>query len=107
MLNFQGTVYIRNGIAYSLPLIGGSIFLVNPGSILIINQHTYLFLKTQFARFLILMSLSAVNLSKLVFSFVPLLDFSKKWTDEDLYKKYGLSDSEIGFINSIVKPLEW
>lgn len=34
-------------------------------------------------------------------------DFSKKWTDEDLYKKYGLSDSEIGFINSIVKPLEW
>ena len=39
MLNFQGTVYIRNGITYSLPLIGGSIFLVNPGSILIINQH--------------------------------------------------------------------
>ena len=39
MLNFQGTVYIRNGIPYSLPLIGGSIFLVNPGSVLIINQH--------------------------------------------------------------------
>lgn len=31
VLNFQGTVYIRNGITYSLPLIGGSI--------LIINQH--------------------------------------------------------------------
>ena len=40
MLNFQGTVYIRNGITYSLPLIGGSIFLVNPGSVLIINQQT-------------------------------------------------------------------
>ena len=39
MLNFQGTVHIRNGITYSLPLIGGSIFLVNPGSVLIINQH--------------------------------------------------------------------
>lgn len=39
MLNFQGTVYIRNGITYSLPLIGGSIFLVNPGSVLIINQQ--------------------------------------------------------------------
>lgn len=39
VLNFQDTVYIRNGITYSLPLIGGSIFLVNPGSILIINQH--------------------------------------------------------------------
>ena len=41
MLNFQGTVYIRNGITYSLPLIGGSIFLVNPGSVLIINQQGY------------------------------------------------------------------
>ena len=40
MLNFQGTVYIRNGITYSLPLIGGSIFLVNPGSVLIINQQS-------------------------------------------------------------------
>ena len=39
VLNFQGTVYIRNGITYSLPLIGGSTFLVNPGSFLIINQQ--------------------------------------------------------------------
>lgn len=44
VLNFQGTVYIRNGITYSLPLIGGSIFLVNPGSFLIINrQHPRLY----------------------------------------------------------------
>ena len=53
------------------------------------------------------MSLSAVNLSKLVFSFVPLLDFKQKWTDAELYKKYGLDEKEIEFINSIVRPLEW
>ena len=70
-------------------------------------DNTYTFLKTQFARFLILMSLSAVNLSKLVFSFVPLLDFKQKWTDAELYKKYGLDEKEIEFINSIVRPLEW
>mgnify|MGYP000843893347 CR=1 FL=1 len=39
MLNFQGTVYIRNRITYSLSIYGGSIFLVNPGSVLSINQH--------------------------------------------------------------------
>ena len=39
MLNFQGTVYIRNRITYSLPFKGGSILLVNPGSVLSINQH--------------------------------------------------------------------
>lgn len=70
-------------------------------------DNTYTFLKTQFARFLVLMSLSAVNLSKLVFSFVPLLDFKQRWTDEELYKKYGLDENEIEFINSIVRPLEW
>lgn len=70
-------------------------------------DNTYIFLKTQFVRFLVLMSLSAVNLSKLVFSFVPLLDFKKRWTDAELYKKYGLDEKEIAFINSIVRPLEW
>ena len=39
MLNFQGTVYIRNRITYSLPFKGGSILLVNPGSVLSINQQ--------------------------------------------------------------------
>ena len=39
MLNFQGTVYIRTGLLTHCPFVGGSIFLVNPGSVLSINQH--------------------------------------------------------------------
>lgn len=39
MLNFRGSVYFRNWISYSLPLLGGSILIVNPGSVLIINQQ--------------------------------------------------------------------
>ena len=41
-----------------------------------------------------------------VFEFVPLQDFSKSWTDEELYAKYGLSDDEIAFIESMIKPME-
>ena len=41
MLNFRGSVYFRNWISYSLPLLGGSILIVNPGSVLIINQHLF------------------------------------------------------------------
>jgi len=52
------------------------------------------------------MSLSAINLSKLVFSFVPLQDFSKPWTDEELYKKYNLTEEEIQFIESMIKPMD-
>lgn len=61
------------------------------------------YLQSKFVRFLVLLSLSAVNLSKLVFSFVPIQDFSKEWTDEALYEKYGLDEQEISFINSIIK----
>jgi site-specific DNA-methyltransferase (adenine-specific) len=44
--------------------------------------------------------------SKTVYSFVPIQDFNKKWSDEDLYKKYGLDDEEIKYIESSVRDLE-
>ena len=32
--------------------------------------------------------------------------FSHPWTDEMLYKKYGLDDEEIAFIESMIRPME-
>ena len=32
-------------------------------------------------------------------------DFSKEWTDLELYKKYGLNDKEILFIESMIKDM--
>lgn len=40
-----------------------------------------------------------------VYGFVPLQDFSKSWTDEELYKKYNLSQEEIDFIESMIRPM--
>ena len=40
------------------------------------------------------------------YSFVPLQDFSKPWTDAELYAKYGLTDEEISFIESMIKPMD-
>jgi site-specific DNA-methyltransferase (adenine-specific) len=41
-----------------------------------------------------------------VYQFVPLQDFSKSWTDEELYAKYGLTQEEIDFIESMIRPME-
>jgi site-specific DNA-methyltransferase (adenine-specific) len=41
-----------------------------------------------------------------VFQFVPLQDFTRPWTDADLYAKYGLTEDEIAFIESMIKPME-
>ena len=45
-------------------------------------------------------------LGKANFRFVPLQDFSKPWTDAELYAKYGLTEDEIAFIESMIKPME-
>ena len=71
-----------------------------------ISENFYSYLRTKFVRFLILQTLSSINLSRDRYEFVPVQDFSKPWTDEELYEKYGLTDDEIAFIESMIKPME-
>ncbi|MFR2044548.1 MAG: Eco57I restriction-modification methylase domain-containing protein [Oscillospiraceae bacterium] len=69
-------------------------------------KNVYNYLRTKFVRFLILQTLAGMNLSIANFKFVPWQDFSKSWTDEELYKKYDLTDEEISFIESLIKPMD-
>lgn len=40
------------------------------------------------------------------YSFAPIQDFSKLWTDAELYAKYRLTREEIDFIESMIQPME-
>ena len=64
------------------------------------------YLKTRFVRFLIGQIAVSQHITKGCFSFTPVQDFSKPWTDEELYAKYGLTQEEIDFIESMIKPME-
>ncbi len=64
------------------------------------------YIKTKFFRFLVLLKKNTQNAARGVYSFVPLQDFSHPWTDEMLYKKYGLTEDEIAFIESMIRPME-
>lgn len=68
------------------------------------NMKSYVCTKT--FRFLLLQALTSIHITKDSFLFVPEQDFSKPWTDEELYQKYGLNDEEIEFIESMIKPME-
>ena len=83
-----------------------SYFVIGPFDDSVPAGNLLVYLQTKFVRFLIMQCLSAVNISKAVFAFVPLQDFSKPWTDEELYAKYGLTDEEIQFIESMIRPME-
>lgn len=41
-----------------------------------------------------------------VYQLVPMQDFSRPWTDEELYKKYKLTKKEIAFIEKMVRPMD-
>jgi len=67
------------------------------------NLLTYL--RTKFVRFLILQIASSIMVTKNSFGFVPIQDFSRPWTDRELYNKYGLNDEEIAYIESMIRPM--
>ena len=68
------------------------------------NLITYI--KTRFFRFMMSLVKNTQNISKASYKFVPLQDFSHPWTDEMLYKKYGLTPEEIAFIESMIRTME-
>ena len=61
------------------------------------------YLKTKFVRFLVLQALTSIHLSKSTFIFVPIQDFTKEWSDSELYKKYEITAEEVEFIESLIK----
>lgn len=72
-------------------------------------------IKTRFCRFLMNQAISGINISAKSFMFVPLerygevsdIDWSQSIPDieKQLYAKYGLSQEEIDYIESTIKPM--
>ncbi len=62
------------------------------------------YINTKFFHFLVTLQKNTMMAPKSVYSFVPLQDFTKPWTDKELYQKYNLTDEEIAFIESMVRP---
>ena len=58
------------------------------------------YISTKFFRFLVSLRKVSQDNPKDRFSFVPIQNYDEEWTDEKLYKKYGLDESEINFIES-------
>lgn len=74
------------------------------------------YFKTHFARYMHSLAKASQDATSKTFKFVPLQDFTSSsdidWSksvaeiDQALYKKYGLSDEEVAFIERTIKPME-
>ncbi len=64
------------------------------------------YMKTRLFRFLMSLLMYGHGITRDTFAFIPILDMTKSWTDEKLYKRYGLTQKEIAFIESKIRPME-
>lgn len=69
-------------------------------------ENVLSYLSCRLTRLLILLHKPSQHVTRKVYTFVPTQNWTKRWTDADLYTKYALSPSEIDFIEKIVRPMD-
>jgi len=63
-------------------------------------------MKTKFFRYMLGLRVVTQHINKEKFAWVPdLEDYSKPWTDEELYRKFGLTENDIRYVESKIKPI--
>lgn len=72
----------------------------------VICQNVMSYIASKLFRLLILLIKNTQHGTKKVYELVPQQDFSKPWTDQELYEKYGLDEKEIAFIEKMIRPME-
>ena len=94
-------------------------FIIEPGVIctetyIVVNyfntkteaENFVSYMKTKFFRFMLGLRTITQDINKEKFAWVPDLEnYSKPWTDEELYRKFELTDNEIKHIESKIKPI--
>jgi hypothetical protein len=64
------------------------------------------YISTRLFRFLVLLHKPTQDATRGVYTFVPKQDFSRPWTDDDLYAKYKISKAEVEFIEKMIRPMD-
>jgi site-specific DNA-methyltransferase (adenine-specific) len=63
------------------------------------------YVQTRFTRFLVSLRKTSQDAPRGVYTWVPQQTWDRKWTDEELFKKFGLTDEEVSFIEKMIRPM--
>ncbi len=64
------------------------------------------YLTCRLTRLLILLHKPSQDTTRKVYTFVPTQTWDRRWTDDELYARYGITDDEIAFIEQVVRPMD-
>lgn len=100
---------------YPMTCCSETYLVVNPCDSEDEMKNVVLYLRTKFLRFLVLLKKNTQHATSKVYSLVPIQDFTSTsdidWSqsvadiDHQLYAKYGLTEDEVAFIESMIKPM--
>ncbi len=82
----------------------GTYIICGPFSSLEEAENVQSYFNTRFFHFLLSLKKVSQDTTQGCYEFIPMQDFTRKWKDEDLFKKYGFNDSEVEFIKSYIWP---
>ncbi len=60
---------------------------------------------TRFFRFLVSLRKITQHATHSTYQWVPMQPWDREWTDTELYEKYELTDQEISYIESRIRPM--
>lgn len=69
-------------------------------------ENAISYMQTKFFHFMVSLIKNTQQAMQKVYALVPNQDYTRPWVDKELYDKYGLTDEEIAFIESMIKPME-
>lgn len=62
--------------------------------------------RTRFFRFLVSLRKITQHALRSTYTWVPQQSWNQTWTDDLLYSKYNITDDEIAFIDSMIRPMD-
>jgi site-specific DNA-methyltransferase (adenine-specific) len=81
-------------------------YLAIPAASEVAIQSIQSYYKTKFFRFLVSLRKITQDAFSHMYSWVPQQTWDRAWTDKALYKKYELTQVQIEYIESVIKPME-
>jgi len=69
-------------------------------------QSVASYLRTRFARLLISLRKPSQHVFRGMYRWVPQQNWDRRWTDSDLYAKYRISEPEVAYIESMIRPMD-
>ena len=93
-------------VGYPGELVTENFLMIGPFEDKNTAENVKSYMDTKFFHLFLFLKKVSQHVTSKVYEFIPMQDFSEEWTDEKLYKKYGLDEKEMVFIETMIKPME-